>query len=805
MFAYPRRLLATALAIVLGVAFVTAALALGATLSATIEEQAAGTIGDAAVVVTRSQNSDSPQISVPYLESLKAQPRVAQVRATQSTLLVQDLGGRTSMLRGRSVPAGAQLSRGRLPAGPGEVAIDQVLAEARSANVGATITLASPGASARALVVGIVEPSSSEPASGFPTLYAADSDLWAWSGNEGYDEALLSAVPHTTPQELLTQLESLPGSGDYILRTGEQEKAERVSQTDAGTGVIVGLMLGFAAVSVLVSAIVIANTFSILLAQRVRELALLRCVGASRRQVFGSVLREAMLLAVIASVIGLGLGLGIVAGLSALSKGTSMELAGLSLDPVTLLAPPLVGVLVTGVAAFAPARRATRVAPLAAMRPLSTPSSTTTTGRLRILIGLALALAGTAGLVAASRDPNLPLGLATGAISVVGVLMLAVVLVPAMARLLTPVAARLGGLPGQLAVDNSRRNPARAAATASALFVGVTLITLMSVGAASGQESVARQLDRRAPVDVVLTSNQASLPASAAEVVAALPPVAAAVPVTQGSATIVLPGGQETLSLVGVGPTAHLAYRDQKTLAGVSDRSIILDPQFGAAEGSTVAVQSRSGAPIRLRVLHGKKGMAVVSTGTLARLDPSASTTVWAKLRPEADPTRAIEQIREALAAHPGLEVDGGALQRAALNAQVRIVLYVVTGLLAVAVLIALVGVGNTLSLSVLERTRENGLLRALGMTRRQVRSMLGIEAVALAGIGTLLGIALGIGYGLAGAYALLGAEVQIVPQVPWTRLGLVASVAIAAAWLASVLPGRRAAAVSPGAALASE
>lgn len=829
MLTQPRRLLSAAVAILLGVGFVAAALFLGGSLTGTIERAAAGSIGDAAVVVSRPAPSDraaadsgqaatDAMVTPAYAAAVRGVPGVTGTRELINRPLVQDLGSRRGPVAAKSLPpAGSdtRVTAGRLPEKPGEVAINDALADARKVGVGADIRLGRDweGATVTARVVGVVAPGAAEDAGGMPSVYAANADLMAWSGTSGYDELDVTGDGRDN-QALRDAVAAAPGGQGLTVRTAAAETAERVRQATNETATITGLLLGFAAISVLVSAIVIANTFAILVAQRVRELALLRCVGATRRQVFRSVLGEALVLSLVASAAGIALGAGVVGVIAWASRGSRLALVGPRPDLVSILVPLLVGVVVTVVAAVVPARRATRVAPLAALRPELAAPTGTRAGRVRIGFGLLAVAAGLAVLVLGARAHALGAAILGGAASLVGVVLLGSLVVPPLARVLGAVPARLAGLPGRLAVDNSRRNPGRAAATASALFVGVTLITLMSVGAASGAATIDRELNRHAPVDAIVSST-GELPATTYDAVTHSPVVAKA---TRGaSAPVVLAwegaaGTERHLTATGVGADARAVVRYAEFVDGVAPDTVLLATSVGVPDGAMVTLRgdgtaAGAAASVALRAVVREDGPTgpVVAIDTLRRIAPNAHTVIWVRYAAGEDPIRANERLAADLAGVPGLQVGGAAQQRAEVERLVAVVLYVVTGLLAVAVVIALVGVGNTLGLSVLERTRESGLLRALGVTRRQLRGMLGIEALTLAGVGAALGIVLGIGYGVAGAHALMGADMPVVVAIPWARLALVAVVAIGAGWLASVVPGHRAAKVPPSAALATE
>ncbi|GAB78262.1 putative ABC transport system permease protein [Austwickia chelonae] len=818
MLTQPRRLVSAALAIVLGVTFVAVALFLGNAIRSSTEQRVVGDLADAGVVITRKKQErgpTGPAISDTYVAAVRSLPGVTGTRVLSERIFFQDMGGHRSPTSVRTVlPQGiGTVTSGRLPEKPGEVAVTSALAAARGVREGNDLRIGHgfDAPTVRAHVVGVVDPGPNGTSSPLPTLFAASSDIAAWSGEPGADEVQVIA-PDVDVKSLRTRTSALPGGGAFTIRTKADEAEYRVGQAKTAVETTKKLFLGFAAVSVVVSAIVIANTFSILVLQQVRELALLRCVGARRRQVFGLVLREALFLSFVASAAGVILGAGIVAVVSALSAGSSTELGWQWVSPAAVALPMSLGMVVTTLAAVVPAHRATRVAPMAALRPEFVSPVRSRSGRIRTFLGFLTFLGGTSALVVGAASSKLVPAMIGGGLSVIGIVMVGGVIVPPLAGLLGALPARVAGLPGQLAVDNSRRNPARAGATASALFVGVALITMMSVGAESGQASLSQEFDRRASVDALITSEE-KLPEGVFEKIRHSPVVAAAAQQSTGQVTLTSADPARTFEIKaeaqGLGPGADQVIRYRGFVEGVGPDTVLLSSERhrGVPDGAKVTVTGPRGDTLTVRavVREGGPGSPMLTADNLRKVNPSSRQAIAVRLADGQDPAAAVEKISALL---PGdqARVGGSAVERAEMHKLMQRMLYVVIGLLGVAVLIALVGIGNTLGLSVLERGRESGLLRALGVTRSQLRRMFGVEALVLAAVGTTTGIVAGIGYGAAAAQALLGSSVTaLVVVIPWGRLALVAAVALAAGWLASVVPGRRAAKVSPSKALAAE
>lgn len=796
-----RRLTSALLAITLAVAFVATTLLVSDSLQQRFTRDARAAVGDAAVVVT----TRGDRLPLATADAVRRLPGVTRVDAAASDYLVMQALGQQRHVIGQTPARGMSATQGRLPSAGGEVALTPRVAGRDRVAVGAAVAFVDPeGRPHAARVVGLAEPPVGI-ASVFDVVYAGAADIGLWGGRPGYSEL---KVAGDDPQRLASAVAAVDGVArvEPVVRTGAEEVASRVDDLGASMRVLMQMLLGFAAIAVAVAAMVIANTFAILLAQRTRDLALLRCVGARRSQVLGSVLLEALVLGAVGSLAGLALG-GVLAQVVVVATArTDMALGSVAVAPLSLAVPAAVGVLVTLVACLVPARRATRVAPLAALRPADA-GVARRAGRVRVAVGVLLVAAGVAALVVGASAGEVLIGVAGGLVSFAGVLVVAVVLVPGVARLLGAVAAGLARVPGKLASDNARRNPGRAAATASALLVGVTLITMMSVGAATAERAVTDELDRRRPVDLIVGVRQGEVPAAARAAVAGSRDVAASGSVWNAESEARHAGEALDEPVLAVSPEAIRASRRPDAFAGLASGVVLLPTAAGVPDGAEVTLgEGTRTVRLRASVTAGHVGYAVVTPADLRRVDPGVEA-LYVRFAPTGDVRAASGRVVDAVQRASGsVLIQPVAESRQETADQVGVVLLVVTGLLAVAVVISLVGVGNTLGLSVLERRREIGLLRALGLTRRQVRSSLGIEALLLSAVAVVLGLGLGVGYGWAGARALLARHVADLPLVvPWDRLAVVAAVTLAAGWLASVLPGRRAARVSPATALASE
>lgn len=819
------RYVAGGIAIVLGVAFITAAMLVSGSTRAALA-RAVGAQYDQADVVLLSDSFISSDVvrQVRGLDSVEAASGVA---ATGLGVVYPD-SRQPTWVGARSLPVDPdlrwhKLTEGRLPRTADEVAVSELVAADRNLRPGSVLraeSSASPSGDAdQALttlrVVGIVARDSLPPSA---ALVVTEDWIIGWRGSAQYNEVLVKAAPGADVPQLLADVRAVAGSGATV-RTVEAHVDATVEGLTGGVNVLGAFLLGFAAIAVFVATLVVANTFTILLAQRTRELALLRCVGAQRGQVRRSVLGESAVLGLVASAVGVAVGAGLAAVAVVLLERTNTAVVmGIQLDPVSVLVPIGVGLLTTVVAAFVPARRATRVPPLAALRPELAIRARSRGGLLRLCLALLLVLAGVgliaAGLGAEDITVGMLLGVAGGALSFLGVLLSGRFLVPVLVRLLGLVVGR--GVPGRLSVANAVRNPGRTAATAGALLVGVTLISLMNVGAASVERTINTWLDDQYPLDLAAEiGGSAGISAQTVDAVRDVEGVQEVAVLRAAQVQTDGPAGPVDREAFGVDPeVASSVLREPSVVRDLRDGVAVMGPSFadglGVEEGDTVQLRGENDATVTVQARIVKSDATpdlLLTARDLERLAPDAPTAmVWARLADGVTEQTVISRVEDALADAETVQLFGGAPERAFYNQVLTVMLLIATGLLGIAVLIALVGVGNTLSLSVIERTREQALLRALGLTRGQLRGMLALEAVLIAGAAVVLGLALGIGYGIAGTTVLLDLATENVEYaIPVERLLLVAVVALLAGLVASLLPARRAVRVPPASALADE
>ncbi|HEU0102711.1 MAG TPA: FtsX-like permease family protein [Mycobacteriales bacterium] len=775
-------------------------------------------------MVVRSQaaytDSEAPDQRAPVRSDLVGQlrrlPGVATATgAVRGFALMVDEDGETigaglQANNGMSAPStdGAiRYATGRAPAGPGEVAVDAGSAADAALAVGDRIRVVFQGPPREFTVVGVARFGKDDRLGSTSTaLFDLETAQQVLGKAGAYDEVLLTARDGTSPAVLRdTVAAALPEQTEVLSAAAVAD--ERTDLLKAQLSFINVFLLVFAGIAVFVGSFIIWNTFTILVAQRSRELALLRALGATRRQVTRSVLAEAVVVGLLASALGLGLGL-LVAKLLVLmlaATGVEMTSPGFGMAPRTVAVSVLVGVVVTVLASLAPARMATRVAPIEALRDAA-PGSYRPSRRRAGLGGLvtAVGVAGLAGgLFAGSGIALVGLG---ASVTFLGITTLLPLVARPAARLIGAPLPRLGGMPGKLARDNAMRNPRRTASTAAALMIGLAVVASVTVLATSLKASIGSDIERTLRGELVVQQvggQGAGLSPEVARTVAAVPGVAAASPLgfgrgrVDGMVTYVAPVDPATVervvelgvsrgtvaSLADGGLLVHEATAEEKGWA-VGDPVPVEWPQTGATTMPVAGIFTEKdliGADYALSLREFDRNVA-------GRLDTKVLVKVW----DGADVSQVARAVTTAARAFPDAEVLTGQELDESVSGQVDEFLLFVTALLLLAVFIALIGIVNTLALSVFERTREIGLLRAVGMTRRQVRGMVRWESAVIAAIGAVTGSVVGLGFGVALVTALEDEGVSTL-AVPVPRLLLYVLAAALAGVLAALGPARRA------------
>lgn len=811
-----RQYLAPGLAVVLGIAFISATLVLTGTLNSSIRDSVAGQYSTyQSVVVPKEKGGEILASTAGAVSEAEGVEEIDPVRTGSGVL--RGAGGATfAMITTESEVSPHPVLEGRAPQAASEIALSETVAAGSQLEVGDTVPVTAASgddASARrAEVVGLVD-IGDDPryAGGTPAVFATPEGVTSLTGVKGWEEISVVAASGDE-QAATTALRSTLGADDLTVRTATEHADTKVTEFTGGTDFLAIFFLAFAVIALFVSAIVIANTFSILLARRARETAMLRAVGSTRGQVIRSALVESLVVGAVFSVVGVLVGVAMAWGLARVGSslaGDALPELIFTVPTRAVVVPILVGIVVVLVAALRPVLRSSRVAPLEALRPDAAITAGSASGRFRIALGLVLVVAGAAALVLSGSMPSVTVGVVGGIISFTGVIMAGKVLVPWAARIIGVAAARPFGPAGRLAVDNAVRNPARAAATASALLVGVTLVTMTAVGAATARTAVTDFVNEKYPIDVVVQGTTIS--SSTAESIDDIDGVRGTRTVTGTSATAMTGGSSTEATVAALPPDLGDVVRDPDTMPEVTEGTVVVSQEAadssGIESGEDVILQGPDGRTRAQVEVDGTFDTAwLVTPETLTEIDDQpATTSLFLRIDDGSDAAATLDAVNEQAAGIDEGQVSGAAPIRAANMQALDIALAVVLALLAISVVIAVVGIANTLSLSVIERTRESALMRALGLTRGQLGGMLAIESVLLALVGVVLGSVLGVAYGLAGVRALFGEYMAVAPTIPWGQLAAVAVVAMLAGLLASVLPARRAATVSPAAALAAE
>lgn len=698
---------------------------------------------------------------------------------------------------------------GSAPDEPGEFAMGIDAANDNGFDVGETYDVITPTGRSQLTLTALTSFGADNDTLGATLMQFDVDDLQALTGRVGYDAidiALADGADRSTVQRAVA--DAVPGAEVVDNATLEAEQKDEFNE---GIDIIGNVLLGFAGVSLFVSVFIIYNTFSIVLGQRTRELALLRTIGADPVQLRRSVQGEAALIGVLASAVGIAAGVGVAFGLRALFGviGADLPDSPTVISLRTVLVACLVGIGVTVIAAVGPARKASRVPAIAALRDGAAAGEPS--GRRRLLIGGALLAAGlgagAVGLFGGGSTSTIVTLLAVGGAGVfIGITMLSHLLVQPLTAATSWPLRRVSGVAGKLAGENSARNPRRTSTTAAALMIGLALVSMALTVGESVKAQLRATLDSSVQADYLITEgfSEAGFPESLAS---ALGDVEVTETVTSfryddarigGVAHEVVATDQfATAELFDFGIVDGAAHD-----ASVSDPVLVSDDEAaatGLAVGDTIAAEFVSGATRDLTVI------GVFSDDVIIEEDYVLDLSTWGAV----DGTRVDSWIAlstvdgttdaEAAAAfapisadYPQADIDTSGDYVRRLEGFVDQALAALNVMVALAVIIALIGIANTLALSVFERTRELGLLRAVGMTRRQLRRMVRFEAGLVALFGAVLGVVTGIGFGWAAVLAL-PASVTDTVAIPTGRILILVAVAAGAGLLAARGPAKRA------------
>lgn len=702
------------------------------------------------------------------------------------------------------------LIAGRAPEGPGEIALETTALEAAGFQIGDSTTIVLAGELREVSIVGQIDFAAAAGAT--LVLIPQDVGLAAFAPEGEVSQLAVYGADGVSESDLAQTLSDHLASNPRIeVVTGDSVRAESKEAIASVLGFVATFLLVFAAIALFVGAFIISNTFAMSVRQRMREFALLRAVGASPAQVFASILVQAAVVGLLGSAVGVLGGLALVEGLRAVMAGMGMELSGeIPVDAPTIIISLVVGTLVSVVAAAIPARRAALVPPVEAMR--DEVSATDASLKVRTIIGLGLLAAGGAALIGALARPAASMAETLLGIGAGGIAIAMLVLAPSLARLTIGVLAwpfvRTLQPMGKLARGNLVRHPRRTANTASALMIGMALVGAATVIAATTQASVADVVANEVEADLVLRSATQEIPIGAVNDVAALDEVAVADAVAFSPLTVTPPTGETLTGAIVVGIPDGLFGRTMMVetvagdLASITQGDVAVNEMSAGKDYSVGDVITISGVegPIELTVgaiisSQGMGGPFIVSDATLDDLAPAQAQfvdTVFVQGGGED-----LEELKAVVAAavSPYIVVSVMTSDEfvSNLSAQVDQILVILYALLGLSIVIAVLGIVNTLALSVIERTREIGLLRAVGLGRLQLAGTVTIESVLTSVFGTVVGLAVGVG--LAATLPRIFAEEGLSTlAIPWGSLLGMLALAIVVGVLAALWPGVRAA-----------
>ncbi|MEY2554846.1 MAG: putative transport system permease protein [Ilumatobacteraceae bacterium] len=714
---------------------------------------------------------------------------------------------------------------GRAPTADDEVVIDKSSATKGRLKVGDTISIVLPTATApqQFHLVGIVKFGTADsPLGASYALFTLSTAERVLTQPGKIDAVRVEAAPGVSQQELATRIQAvLPAETEAL--TGEQITKEQQNEIEKNISFISIFFTAFAVVAIVVGGFVIYNTFSIIVAQRSREMALLRAIGAARRQVLTSVVLEALVVGVFASVLGIVGGLAVGGGLKALFSAIGFDLpaTGLVLRSSTIVAGMVVGLTVTLAAAIFPAVKASRVPPIAALRDVAVERSPLK--RSRIITGSALTALGVFNVVRGTIGSGSGGALGLG---VVGTLIGTVVLGPVVAKPVSRVVGwplpKVKGMTGSLARENAMRNPRRTAATANALLIGVGIVSLITVLYGSLRTSIDNQISEAFTGDVTITAGgfgRGGVSPTLAQELNQLPEVEAAAPLEIG-----LSGqGDNSTVVTGVDPATFSKVIDVQVTAGDiaalgTDGVAVLDTQdIKGTNGATVHPKLGDNY-VMMFVETGEKTFTVralfhrstvtsdvlMSTQALEANQPNTlDAFIFVKFKPGVPFDQGRTAVEQAAKPYPTAKVQDLHELKQTFESRIAALFGLILIMLALAIVIALLGIANTLRLSVYERTRELGLLRAVGMTRAQVRSSIRWESAIISLFGTLGGLVLGFFFGWAVVVGTGGSDITFAPPV--SLLVVILVVGALAGVIAAIRPARKAAKLDVLQAIATE
>lgn len=875
-----KMLIPAGIAIMIGTAFIASTFLFGNSLQDAVVRHDTAGFGNSnySVDYSSTEVAKSPKYTMSdiHLDEIRKMEGVTGVATIAGGSAAVSHNGKTGTVVFLQNPWGTarqplDIIRGKAPDGNNQAALPANLASRLNVKIGDTVTL-KPGSAAG----GEGRPSAAEgTADGYTVTVTGLTDdpehlfsqmggcallsantVMQMDGSTSPDEQQFSGVfLNISPdreQETVEKISRLLPKYVSIKSRAQAEK-ESLNNNSVSSKIITTFLLVFGVLAMFVAALVIANTFQVLVAQRRRTLAILRTVGARRGQLYRSVIAEAFILGLLASCCGVLLSIAVMGGLS-----TSGALRGMSSgSPVRFIfswtaaaVPVIFGAVITVFAALGSAYSATRVTPLEALRPIDT-VKTKKSSAVRAVFGILMVLGGIAasaiaavirqrvdssGTSGSETAQYMILAAMAGCMLIfVGLIITAVFWLPTVMKGAGYLVSLMGPS-GAVAHGNIQKNPRRVAATGTALLIGVTLVATISTGAASAKATLGNSLDDRYSIDMTVSGN--GIDKGTVKKIASVKGVKKAVLAPTATGTVRDSAGHKAyIQLIGVNGTQELRSVMRADLPdnAVTKKTMLLPSsltdkgwktdtvQFtqendtdggsegsagspaASAKGNTVTLSATSTRFQRVSPMYAAVGFVDISyfTGGALKADAGGYMVLTSLDTAHGDASETISSVKDILSDTGMVNVMGTAAKRQDWERRIDQLMLLLVGLLAVAVLIALIGVANTLSLSVIERTRESATLRAIGMTRGQLRASLAFEALLLALVGGLLGIVLGTLFGWLGSYMVFSDIGRMEYRVSWGMDALVLVISAAAALLASVLPARRAVSTPPVEALA--
>ncbi|WP_328481447.1 ABC transporter permease [Streptomyces sp. NBC_00377] len=814
-YAHKGRMALSAVAVLLSVAFVCGTLVFTDTMNTTFDKLFAATSSDVTVSAkgasdtgeTTSDNGKPPVMPASVLGAVRKADGVKSAEGTvfSTSVTVVD-ADKDSLSPSSGAPTivgnwnanearTMKITDGAAPQGSDQVMVDEDTADKHHLKLGEEIGVISAVGTHTAKISGIAAFQVTNPGAAIFYLDTATAQKALVGESNVYTNVNVTAASGVSDAQLQKNVAAAIGA-DYKVQTAKETADANRQDVGSFLDVMKYAMLGFAGIAFLVGIFLIINTFSMLVAQRTREIGLMRAIGSSRKQVNRSVLAEALLLGVVGSLLGVGAGVGIAVGLMKLMGMTGMNLStdDLTVAWTTPVVGMVLGVVVTVLAAYLPARRAGKVSPMAALRDAGAPADAKA-GVVRAVIGLLLTGAGGAGLYLASAadkaaEGSLWLGLGV-VLSLIGFVVIGPLLAGAVVRVLGAVVLRAFGPVGRMAERNALRNPRRTGATGAALMIGLALVACLSVVGSSMVASATEELDKSVGTDFIIQSDSGQrMTPQAVQAIKAVPGLERVTEYKWTEADFTTPDGKtlDETAITAADPTYASDLRVETVSGKLADAyrpdSMSVHEEFAKDHkitlGSKISVAFKDGSTARLTVRAITSSDAVIDKGamytsidTLKKYVPAGKLPldqlVFATAK-DGQQDAAYTSLKSALHDYPQYSVRDQTDYKQELKDQIGQLLNLIYGLLALAIIVAVLGVVNTLALSVVERTREIGLMRAIGLSRRQLRRMIRMESVVIALFGALLGLGLGMGWG-ATAQQLLALQGLNVLEIPWPTI----------------------------------